>query len=400
MTVQKAEPTTTVVRPDRTDLVARAVALQPLLREYAGEMDERRYVVDEVNAALVEAGMFRLMRPQRLGGYETDLRTAVEVIIALGESDGSAAWLVGIGIGADWILGRTSVHAQDAVFGNPEARLAGGFAPATARLVDGGVWITGRWPCASGSRHATWASVSAMVHGDGGDVVDILLGTVPVSELGLEDTWRTVGMRATGSNTFVGTEIFVPKHMLLSVSALLAGTYPAASGEPMYRLPLSVVASLTLVAPIIGIGRAALSFVVEHAASKPVAQTTYVRQSDSVGVQIQIAEAAMKLKTAQLHLYDGADEVDAIMARGEDFDYELRALTRARVGYAAQQVLEAIQILVNAHGAGSFAESSRMQQYWRDANTAARHAGLNAMIGYEVYGRALMCIEETVAQLV
>jgi len=35
---------------------------------------------------------------------------------------------------------------------------------------------------------------------------------------------------------------------------------------------------------------------------------------------------------------------------------------KAQAGYAAQQVLQAIHELVNIHGAGSFAESSRMQQ--------------------------------------
>jgi 3-hydroxy-9,10-secoandrosta-1,3,5(10)-triene-9,17-dione monooxygenase len=49
----------------------------------------------------------------------------------------------------------------------------------------------------------------------------------------------------------------------------------------------------------------------------------------------------------------------------------MRTEIRAKAGYAAHQVLEAIQILVNVHGAGSFAESSPMQQFWRDANTAA-----------------------------
>lgn len=43
--------------------------------------------------------------------------------------------------------------------------------------------------------------------------------------------------------------------------------------------------------------------------------------------------------------------------------YAARAETRARVGYLAQQVLNAISVLVNVHGAGSFAESNRMQQY-------------------------------------
>jgi hypothetical protein len=40
--------------------------------------------------------------------------------------------------------------------------------------------------------------------------------------------------------------------------------------------------------------------------------------------------------------------------------------------------------------AGSFAESNLMQQYWRDANTAARHAGLQPVVGYEVYGKSLL----------
>ena len=152
--------------------------------------------------------------------------------------------------------------------------------------------------------------------------------------------------------------------------------------------------------PILGMGRAALDLVVAKAPGKPVAQTTYARQSDSVGVQIQIAEAAVKVKTAQLHIYDIADELDAAAVLGEQVTYDVRAQARARAGYAAQQVLEAIQILANVHGAGGFAESSRMQQYWRDANTAARHGGLNAVIGYEIYGKALLGVEERIGRMV
>jgi hypothetical protein len=31
-----------------------------------------------------------------------------------------------------------------------------------------------------------------------------------------------------------------------------------------------------------------------------------------------------------------------------------------------------------------------MQQFWRDANTAARHTALNTIIRYNVYGKALL----------
>jgi hypothetical protein len=53
------------VIPGRDELVARAHALQPLLREYAAKTDAGRCLPDAVNAALTEAGFFRLLTPQR-----------------------------------------------------------------------------------------------------------------------------------------------------------------------------------------------------------------------------------------------------------------------------------------------------------------------------------------------
>jgi alkylation response protein AidB-like acyl-CoA dehydrogenase len=63
-------------------------------------------------------------------------------------------------------------------------------------------------------------------------------------------------------------------------------------------------------------------------------------------------------------------------------------------------VLVAIQILMNVHGAGSFAESSPTQQFWCDANTAARHRALNTIIRQKVYGKALLGVDEVVTRLV
>lgn len=56
-------------------------------------------------------------------------------------------------------------------------------------------------------------------------------------------------------------------------------------------------------------------------------------------------------------------------------------------------MLVAIQILVNVHGAGSFAESSPTQQFWCDANTAARHTALNTIVRHKVYAGCLISLE-------
>jgi alkylation response protein AidB-like acyl-CoA dehydrogenase len=260
--------------------------------------------------------------------------------------------------------------------------------------------VSGRWAYASGSHQASWASLGALVLDDAGQVADAVLCMVPVSEVKLEQTWQTVGMRATGSNTWVADDVFVPDHLVISMGAMAEGVWPVPTAEAMYRLPFVPLATLPLLGPLLGIGCAALDLVVSSTPGKGMHHTFFTRQSDSVGVQIQVAEAALKLKTARLHVFGIADQLDLSLRTGEPVDYAARAEIRAQAGYAAQQVLDAINVLVNVHGAAGFAESSRMQQYWRDANTGARHAGLNAVIGYEVYGKALLGVEERISPMV
>jgi 3-hydroxy-9,10-secoandrosta-1,3,5(10)-triene-9,17-dione monooxygenase len=77
-----------------------------------------------------------------------------------------------------------------------------------------------------------------------------------------------------------------------------------------------------------------------------------------------------------------------------------RARIRADTGYAARQITEAIDLLLTAHGAGSFAMSSPLQRIWRDSNTAARHAVVLPPISDEVYGKALLGVENTITPLV
>jgi alkylation response protein AidB-like acyl-CoA dehydrogenase len=398
MTVQQR----TVRKPivDRDALVARARALQPLLREQAAEADAQRSLTEQVHAALIDAGMFRLATPTHFGGYNADMRTLVEVIEELGVADASAAWLVAIGAGACSIVGGMSEEAQEEIFSSgPDVRIAGGFTPGIAERVDGGVRLTGRWSYASGSRYAQWAAISGALTDDSGEINDVVLGIAPASQVTVEDTWHTVGMRGTGSNTYVCEKVFVPTHRLISISSVIDNTGPLPSEEAIHRLPFAPLASVQIVAPLLGAGRASMEQVIEKAALKPVSQTRFARQVDSTAVRIQIANAALKVRTAQLLAYDCADRLDA-STHGEPLDYLTRARLKAQAGRAAEQVLEAIQLLISIHGAGSFAEANRLQQIWRDANTAARHAALNPLVGCETYGVALLGVWDPITTMV
>ena len=67
------------------EVVAQAHALQPVLRQHAAAGESLRRLPDPVNAALAEAGMFRLRTPKRFGGHAVGVGTVLEVSEALAE---------------------------------------------------------------------------------------------------------------------------------------------------------------------------------------------------------------------------------------------------------------------------------------------------------------------------
>ncbi|MEV5149075.1 acyl-CoA dehydrogenase family protein [Streptomyces sp. NPDC052727] len=392
----RSTPASESIRSQQRPLCSRCCGI------HAARGDSDRAVPAEVVRALSDAGIFRLLTPKRYGGQEADLGTLTGVSEVLGAADGSAAWVAMIISVTNWLACLFPDQAQEEVFGaDPDARVTGVAAPTgVGERVPGGWRVTGRWSCNSGAPYATWAAVGALLKDENGAVADQALVLIPASELVMEDTWHTAGMRGTVSNTLVGKSVFVPEHRVLSVPAASEGIYPRTNREEaLYGASFGPMLLLCLLGPLLGLGKAALDAVVQAAASKPLSFTVHGRQADSVGIQLQVAEAAMKIETARLHTHRATSQVDQAAAAGP-LDYPARAHLRAQAGYAARQILEAIGILLDAHGASAFAETTPLQRIWRDANTAARHAGLIPAVGLEVYGKTLLGVNERVSLMV
>lgn len=399
------EQMTTATSPtDTRELVESAKALRPLLQKNAAKAEEDRRVAEENIQAIADAGLFRITVPRRYGGYEVPIRTKLEVSAALAEGCGSTAWVATLINVCNWFASLYPQKAQDEVFGaDPNARVAGVFAPsARTRRVDGGLIVTGKWYYASGSLHATWGLVGLPVVNEAGEQVDQGLALIPMEQLSIEDTWYVTGMKGTGSNAMVANDVFVPDYRILSVPRTLQGDYPTERKheEALYRAAFAPVAVLVLVGPQLGMGRAALQYVIEKAPQRAIAYTSFQKQPDSVAFQLQVAEAAVKIDTAHLLAYRAADDIDEAAAQGVYPDYTRRARIRAYSGAAIRHITHAIDILLSAHGAGSFAQSSPLQRIWRDSNTAARHAVILPIVSDEVYGKALLGVENTVTPLV
>ena len=389
--------------PDLAELLKRAEALRPLLERNAETTDSLRRLPDEVVMAVREAGLCRLMVPKRFGGYETSIRTYVEVTAELGRGCGSTAWVSSLINVCAWLTALFPDRAQRDVWGaNADAWVAGSLAPhGNAMPVDGGWRVTGRWMWASGCLHAQWAACGIHMNNAAGETTNFGLSLMPMSDLTIEDSWFMAGMKGTGSNTIVAKDVFVPEHRFLPYPAAFQGSYRTEhADEAVYRVALVPVTILILAGSQLGLAQAALDHVVAKAPVRGVTHTNFGKQAESTGFQILLAEAAMKIETARLHAFRAADDLDAYAARGSHPDLAARARVRADTALAAKYCREAVEQLVSAHGTSSMADSNRMQRLWRDVHVASRHAITEWQVNLEIYGKALLGVEPNITPLI
>jgi 3-hydroxy-9,10-secoandrosta-1,3,5(10)-triene-9,17-dione monooxygenase len=388
---------------DREALLARARDIRPLLQKSAAQTDSLRRLPDEVVRALRDNGLCRLMVPKRFGGYQTSIRTYIEVMAEIGQGCGSSAWVASLVNICEWLAALFPERAQQDIWGpDPDAWIAGSLAPnGIAVPVDGGWRVTGRWPWASGSMHAQWVACGIHMENERGEMTNLGLSLMPIADVTVEDTWFMVGMKGTGSNTIAAKDVFIPDHRFLPYPPAFQGRYRTEHvDEPVYRVALVPVTVLILAGSQLGAARAALDYVVSKSQTRGITHTTIQRQADSAGFQMLVADAAMKIDTAFLHALRAADDLDRAADAGRHPDLTERARVRMDTSLVAKYAREAVELLVQAHGTSSLADHNPLQRLWRDVHVASHHAITEWQVNLEVYGKALLGIEPNITHLI
>lgn len=389
----RADRTGAGIGPD-AEIIARATALVPVIREHAARSSEERRVVPEVVDALEQAGLFRLLVPARLGGLEANLRTTMECIAEVGRGDGSTAWAVALLNVCTWFSTTFSDEAQEDVFGTPDAKACGIFSPPLkSERVEGGYLVSGRWAYSSGSFAATWATLGIGLEGEGDPRA---LALIPAEAWTIEPTWFVAGMKGSGSDTIVVNDHFVPDHRIQRFTDMVEGRFRTShkGDEQNANMAFIPVAALILVGAQVGLARHARERTLAGVPSKNVAYTCYTNAKNSPTHQIQTAEAVSRFDQAELLMQRACADVDGAAAAGVQLDKLTRARVRNDTGMIGELVKDGIDKLMSVNGASSFADANVLSRVWRDSEIAGRHALVMPELGKEAYGRMLLGTDE------
>ncbi len=379
-------------------LVRAAQDMLPVLRERATEAETLRRVPIETINELREAGIFRMLRPARYGGYQLDYGTIqLDVAGELGRACGSTAWVASVVASHDWILGMFPPEAQDDVWGeNPDALIVSALSPATASIEreGDGFRLRGRWKFASGCDACAWAILGGAVDAADGGAPEYRWFLLPQSDYAIDDTWFVSGLRGTGSKDIVIEEAFVPEHRSVMTASLRGDGAPGSTHNDchIFRLPLMAVFPFNLCAPIIGMTRGMIEQFIERQTSR-VSRYSNARVADFPMVQYRLSEASAEVDCAELLYRRNAEEINRLGRKGDSIPLMNRVRYRRDLAYAATLCLRAVDRVSAMLGAHGLVEDAPEQRAFRDVHAASQQIALKWDVNGPYYAQVVLGLE-------
>ncbi|TYB47992.1 acyl-CoA dehydrogenase family protein [Actinomadura chibensis] len=358
----------------RSGVLAAADEVAAVAQKWAETAERERRITPETADAVRRAGFLRHFVPRRRGGAGGGFLEYLRAITRVAEGDASAAWVAGVAAAVGRMAAFLPEEGQRALWeGHPDgpdvfltcALMPGG----TAVDAPGGWRVSGTWRFLSGVHYADWALLCCPVPTPRADGPEVRFLLVPKSAYTVEDSWDATGMRATGSDSVVLSDVFVPSAHSFARADLLDGT-PREAGDRCHAAPLREVSGLGFAGPVLGAAIAAHRWCVSAAARKramaPPAAAR-ITGGEEASTDLLLAGADLRLAGARLLLEQAARDAD-----------EGRRSNRAAwvYAYAAETAAACVHDLFAHSGTSAQATSHSLQRHWRDAVAGASHAAL------------------------
>lgn len=371
-----------------------ALALAPMIRDAADEIEEGRRLPPRIADALKQAGVFSVAMPKAWGGPELSIPEQTRIVETLSYFDGSVGWCAIIGLVGAYFAAMLPEQSARELYSDINAPSAGSVLFAgKARRVDGGYRVSGRWPFNSGCQHASTFGFSCHVFDQDDHTLkrpdgspEMLSAYMTASKVEVLDTWFTTGLRGSGSHDVEVRDVFVPAAHTTSFPELRPRR-----DEPLYRHPAAFAYPFPAVA--LGIARHAIDAFIEIANQRMITMASLGGQKvllrTSPNAQTALARAEGLVRSARALAYSEIDSAWATLEAGGQLSLEARANFAIAVTTTHRNCVQAIDLLYQANGGSSVYARCPLERCFRDIHTLSQHHFTSAAID-ESAGQALL----------
>lgn len=360
--------------PTIEEMVQRARALLPKLRERAAATEALGHLPSETVTDFVEGGFFRVLQPRRYGGMELDYgRTQLELCTILGQACGSSAWVQMVVACHAWCLAMFPEPAQQAVWAeDPETLIASafGFTTGKGRAVEGGYWVEGDWVFSSGSNLCQWIILGTRLEQETAGPPKQIWTLLPRKDWEILDTWHAAGLKGSASNNIRVQGAFVPDEFALDIGfGPSRGPTPGSviHPNPMYALPLAGFFYFNVTTEALGIARGAIDDYAEQLARRGDRRNLY-------GRHMRLAESAAEVDAAEALIRVDVDHIDRILHDGAPVEPAFQAKLGRDLSFMVKLCSQAVDRLTGAVGANGMDDDNPVHRASRDIHAIANHA--------------------------
>ncbi|MGH3889194.1 MAG: acyl-CoA dehydrogenase family protein [Pseudonocardiaceae bacterium] len=375
-----------------TSLSTAAWNVAEVASRLTADMERERRLSSDVIKAVSDAGFMRHFVPVEFGGRAGTFGELLRAVVVIGEKCATSAWCASLFASTPRFVPFLPLAGQQEIWAEePDAVVVCSVIPFGEAVAEKDGWrVSGRWPYMSGIEFADWVIVCAKVFGDGEPELKLL--AIPRSDCRTEDTWFSVGMQATGSNTVVIEDVVVPPRRVGDRAAVFAGHPSDTSGDPPVAgmAPLPAVNGLTFVVPALGAARGALGLFTDCIAKKirdaPALPGVPGVQDNRVTYETVLARSAAEIDAAQLMLERIAGMADH---NGEITPADVARNARDSA-FAVDVLVTAINRIFRTAGTSGQTAGGLLQRFWRDINSVATHQALQFEPTARNYARTLL----------
>jgi 3-hydroxy-9,10-secoandrosta-1,3,5(10)-triene-9,17-dione monooxygenase len=363
------------------ELIARAVALRPLLVERQAECEERTYYSEEIHREFLKAGFYRLYVPRRYGGYEFDVPTFMRLLLELARGCANTAWCMGLGAAhALQIASWWEERAQAEIFGDGNFRAASVAMPiGPATRTDDGWELNGKVSYCSGIPYSTHYMGQALLPGENErGLPRMLLFVAPKSQWTILDDWGDLlGMKGSGSQSITFDRGRIPVHWALEDKFMVDVDVDDGTpglrlhGNPMYGGRAIGCFTMTLASILVGAAYNALDEYETMMTTKTTPLPPMVPRRFDLDYQRYFGRAMAKIATAEAALMNCADQHMALCRRYVDEGIPYSYGDDQRLGCIAREVMlqawETMQSdLFRTAGSSAGGKGQRIERIYRD----------------------------------
>ena len=372
---------------EREALLDAARSIAPLIRDASDEIEAARQLPTHVVDLLKSIGAFRLIQPRWLGGHDADPVTQIMFIAELAKADTSTAWCVMIGCDGGFVTRELEPDLAREMYSDVEVATCGAaFPPGRAERVEGGYLASGRWPYLSGVTHSAWVQFSCRIVGDDVDPngkPEFVRFVVPQGDVTVLDTWKTTGMRGTGSHDVEVQNLFVPDERSLPPRLPRRSVLGDPLRHPAWLLPKHLGVPLGLI-------EAAHEEVVEIALDRVAVRGAL---KDDALTQSTLGETAARIGACRAYALSAADAAwREVCETGEMSDLN-RTQLRLAITFVHRESVKIMEQLYSIAGSASlYTERSNLDRRLHDMHAMNQHVVLGAS-NYAVAGRVLLGLD-------